>query len=45
MEKKEKKSVCMLCGKPSPKSICDLCAGKVQHEVGHKKKKERERTE
>ena len=43
MEKK--KSVCMLCGKPSPKSICDHCAGKVQNEVMHKKKKEKEKTE
>ncbi len=45
MEKKAKKSVCMLCAKPSPKSICDLCAGKVQGEIGNKRKKERERTE
>ena len=42
---KVKKSVCMLCGKPAPKSICDLCAGRVQGEVLNKKKKEKERTE
>ena len=42
---KEKKSVCMLCGKPAPKSICDLCGGRVQGEVLNKKKKEKERTE
>ncbi len=40
-----KKSVCMLCGKQSPKSICDLCAGRVQGEVLNKKKKEKDRTE
>ena len=45
VEKKAKKSLCMLCAKPSPKSICDLCAGKVQGEIGNKRKKERERTE
>ncbi len=42
---KAKKSVCMLCGKPASKSICDLCAGRVQGEVLNKKKKEKERTE
>ncbi|HEX9759272.1 MAG TPA: hypothetical protein VGA40_00055 [Candidatus Acidoferrales bacterium] len=31
---------CMLCGRPSPKSICDGCAQKVQGEVLNKKKKE-----
>lgn len=44
MENK-KKSVCMLCGKPSPKSICDQCASRVQGEVMNKKKKEKEKTE
>lgn len=44
MDKKPKKQVCMLCGKPSPKSICDLCAGKVQGEVLNKHKKDREKT-
>ena len=45
VEKKPKKNLCMLCAKPSPKSICDLCAGKVHGEITHKRKKERERTE
>jgi hypothetical protein len=35
----------MLCGKPSPKSICDLCAGRVQSEAGGAKKKEKQRVE
>jgi hypothetical protein len=39
MEKK-KKSVCMLCGAPSPKTICDSCASRVQGEALHKRKKE-----
>ena len=30
---KKKKSVCMLCGKPSTKSICDSCAARVQGEA------------
>lgn len=37
---KKKKNVCMLCGGPSPKSICDSCAARVQGEVLHKKKRE-----
>ena len=36
----KKKSVCMLCGKPSPRTICESCAARVQGEVLHKKKKE-----
>jgi hypothetical protein len=39
MEKK-KKSVCMLCGNPSPKTICSSCAAKVQGEALNKRKKE-----
>ena len=30
----KKKSVCMLCGKPSEKSICTACAQRVQGEHG-----------
>jgi hypothetical protein len=45
VEKKVKKQVCMLCGKPSPKSICDLCAGKVQGEVLNKRKKDKDKTQ
>jgi len=36
----KKKSVCMLCGKPSGKTICASCSAKVQGEALHKKKKE-----
>lgn len=39
MEQK-KKSLCMLCGKPSPRSICETCSARVQGEAMHKKKKE-----
>ena len=38
-----KKPVCMLCGKPSGKSICDACAQRVQGEHLDKKVK-REKT-
>lgn len=34
----KKKSKCMLCGKASPKTICEPCAARVQGEVLHKKK-------
>ncbi|MFQ5695716.1 MAG: hypothetical protein ACE5HB_06985 [Terriglobia bacterium] len=33
----EKKQVCMLCGQPAPKSICDACAQRVQGEQLDKK--------
>jgi predicted amidophosphoribosyltransferase len=36
----KRKPVCMLCGKPSPKSICDSCAQRVQGEQTHRKQKE-----
>jgi hypothetical protein len=36
----KKKSLCMLCGKPSPRSICETCSARVQGEAMHKKKKE-----
>jgi len=45
VEEKSKQNLCMLCAKPSEKSICDACANKVQGEIGNKRKKERERTE
>jgi hypothetical protein len=32
-----RKPVCMLCGKPSAKSICDACAQRVQGEHLDKK--------
>jgi hypothetical protein len=30
----------MLCGQPSPKTICSSCAAKVQGEALHKRKKD-----
>jgi hypothetical protein len=36
----KKKQVCMLCGKPAPKSICDSCSENVRGEALHKKKKD-----
>lgn len=42
---KETKKRCMLCGKESPKSICDLCRARVESEVLNRKKKEKEKTE
>jgi hypothetical protein len=39
-KKEKKKAVCMLCGKPSIKSICDACAQRVQGE--HLDKKHRQ---
>jgi hypothetical protein len=41
----KKKSVCMLCGKPSPRTICETCSSRVQGEVSHGKKKEKAKTE
>lgn len=35
-----KKPVCMLCGKPSAKTICDACADKLRGEALDKKKKD-----
>ncbi len=35
-----KKQVCMICGKPSLKTICDACADKLRGEALEKKKKE-----
>jgi len=35
----KKNPVCMLCGKPSGKSICDHCAQRVQGEHLEKKSK------
>ena len=36
----KKKPVCMLCGQPSAKSICDGCAQRVQGEQLGKKSKQ-----
>ena len=36
---KKQKAVCLLCGKPSAKSICDHCAQQVQGEHREKKTK------
>jgi len=35
-----KKQVCMVCGKPSTKTICDACADKLRGEALNRKKKE-----
>ncbi len=35
-----KKQVCLICGKPSIKTICDACADKVRGEALNKKKKD-----
>ena len=35
-----KKQVCMLCGKPSEKTICSICSDKLRGEALGKKKKE-----
>ncbi len=34
------KPVCKLCGKPSPKTICDACGERLRGEALEKKKKE-----
>lgn len=36
----KKKPVCCMCGRPSPKTICAACAGIVQGDALHNKKKE-----
>jgi ribosomal protein L40E len=41
MVHKKKKSVCMLCGKPSSKSICDACGARVQGEALGKQKNDK----
>lgn len=35
-----KKQVCMLCGKPSTKGICQTCSEKLRGEALDKKKKQ-----
>ena len=35
----EKKKVCMVCGKPSEVSICDVCKAQIQGEAMDKKQK------
>ena len=37
---KKRKPVCMLCGKPSAKGICDPCAQRVQGEHLERKLKQ-----
>ena len=42
MSEQPKKQVCLLCGQPSLKSICDACAQRVQSEkLGHKQKEQK----
>jgi len=36
---KEKKKVCMVCGKPSEASICDSCKAQIQGEALDKKQR------
>lgn len=35
-----KRQVCMICAKPSTKTICEACSEKLRGEALHKKKKE-----
>ncbi len=35
-----KKPICMICAKPSPKTICDACSEKLRGEALHRKKKD-----
>ena len=35
----EKKSLCMVCAKPSEASICDSCKSQIQGEAADKKQK------
>lgn len=35
-----KKQLCMICAKPSEKTICDACSEKLRGEALNKKKKE-----
>jgi hypothetical protein len=37
---KAKKETCLICAKPSGKSICDACADRLRGEALEKKKKE-----
>lgn len=34
---KAQRQVCMMCGKPSKETICEVCKTKVQGELLHKK--------
>lgn len=36
--KKEKKKVCMVCGKPSETTICQACEARIRGEVLEQKK-------
>ena len=35
-----KKQRCMICAKPSDKTICEVCSDQLRSEALHKKKKE-----
>ncbi len=35
-----KRQVCMICAKPSPKTICEACADRLRGEALDKKKKD-----
>jgi len=35
-----KKQVCLICAKPSQKTICDVCSDKLRGEALNKKKKD-----
>jgi hypothetical protein len=37
---KTKQQVCLICGKPSAKTICDACSDRLRGEALEKKKKE-----
>ena len=36
---KNKKDLCLICGKKSESDVCDACKDKVQAEAAHKKRK------
>ena len=36
----KKRQICLLCGKPSQKTICDACSERLRGEALNKKKKE-----
>jgi hypothetical protein len=40
MPDEQKKKLCMICAKPSEKSICDACSEQLRGEALNKKKKE-----
>ncbi len=40
-----KKQLCMICAKPSEKTICDACSERLRGEALNKKKREEKRKE